>query len=150
LRQESERVKGVTTAATIWVVAAIGMACGAGLLWEAVTVTVLALIILVGFRYIETFLLPHRKSNAHHIHIETTAAEAPFISRIYEICKRNSIPIDGLDIRKVKDINTVKITSHVQSPAALIQALDDLRALEGVQAVNTDIPESAKEIDREP
>ncbi len=77
-------------------------------------------------------------------------SERAFISRVYEICKRNSIPIDGLDIRKVKDINTVKITSHVQSPAALIQVLDELRTLEGVQAVNTDVPESGKEIDREP
>jgi len=150
LRQESERVKGVTTAATIWVVAAIGMACGAGLLLEAVTVTAFALIILVGFRYIETFLLPHRKSNAHHIHIETTAAQAQFISQVFEICKRNSIPVDALDIRKVKDTNAVKITSRIQSPAALIQALDELRTLEGVQAVNTDVPESGKEIDREP
>ena len=147
LRQEKERVKGVTTAAAIWVVAAIGMACGAGLLWEAVTVTAFALIILVGFRYIE--LLLFRKSNIHHIHIETTAAEAQFISRLYEIFKRNSIPVDGLDIRKDKDIDAVKITSHIQSPAALIQALGELRTLQGVQAVSTDIPESDKEIDRE-
>jgi putative Mg2+ transporter-C (MgtC) family protein len=148
LRQESERVKGVTTAATIWVVAAIGMACGAGLLWEAVTVTTLTLIILVGFRYIETLLLHGRKSNVRHIHIETTAAEAQFISRVYEICKRNSIPIDGLDIRKGKDIDTMKIRSRVLNVAALAHSLGELRALEGVQAVSADVPESGKELDR--
>lgn len=141
LRQESERVKGVTTAATIWVVAAIGMACGAGLLWEAVTVAALTLIILVGFRYIETFLLPRRKSNAHHIHIETTAVEAQFLSQVYEICKRNNIPVDGLDLHKGKVIDTVKITSRVLNAAALASALGEMRALEGVQAVNADVPE---------
>jgi len=145
LRQESERVKGVTTAATIWVVAAIGMACGIGLLWEAVAATILTLIVLVGFRYIETFLLPRRKSNAHHIHIETTAEEAQFISQVYEICKRNGLPVDGLDIRKANDINTVKITSHVQSFVPLAQALGELRTMEGVQAVSTDVPDHGKE-----
>lgn len=148
LRQERERVKGVTTAAAIWVVAAIGMACGAGLLWEAVTVTAFALIILVGFRYIETLFF--RKPDIQHIHIEITTAEAQFISRLYEIFKRNNIPVDGLDTRKGKDIATVKITSHIQNPAPLIQALDELRTLEGVQAVSTDVPESGNEIDREP
>ena len=36
---EGERVKGLTTAATVWLVTAIGMACGAGLLVLAVVVT---------------------------------------------------------------------------------------------------------------
>lgn len=35
------RVLGLTSAATVWVVAAIGMACGAGLYVEALTVTVI-------------------------------------------------------------------------------------------------------------
>jgi putative Mg2+ transporter-C (MgtC) family protein len=145
LRHESERVKGVTTAAAIWVVAAIGMACGAGLLWEAVTVAALALIILVGFRYIEKLLLPRHKSDAYHIHIETTAVDAQFIGQVYEICQRNNIPIDVLDIRKDKDIDYVKITSRTLNVATLASALAELRALEGVQAVNADVPEPGKE-----
>jgi len=145
LRQESERVKGVTTAATIWVVAAIGMACGAGLLWEALTVTALTLIILVGFRYIEKLFLPRRKSEAYHIQIETTAVDAQFIGQVYEICKRNNIPIDALDIRKDKDIDNVKITSRALNVAALASALAELRALEGVQAVNADVPGPGRE-----
>ena len=36
---EGERVKGLTTAATVWLVTAVGMACGAGLLVLAVAVT---------------------------------------------------------------------------------------------------------------
>src|SRR5438552_12780833 len=45
-QQAKEQVKGLTTAAAIWVVAAIGMACGAGFLWEATATTLLALIVL--------------------------------------------------------------------------------------------------------
>src|SRR5260370_37449346 len=39
-RQDSHKVKGLTTAAAIWTVAAIGMACGAGLLLGAVLTTI--------------------------------------------------------------------------------------------------------------
>jgi len=37
-------VRGLTTAATLWMVAAIGMACGAGFYWAAVMATAIALV----------------------------------------------------------------------------------------------------------
>ncbi len=37
-------VRGLTTAATLWMVAAIGMACGAGFYWAAVIATAIALV----------------------------------------------------------------------------------------------------------
>ena len=36
---KGESVKGLTTAATVWLVTGIGMACGAGLLWLALAAT---------------------------------------------------------------------------------------------------------------
>src|SRR5258707_2024860 len=50
--------QGLTTAAAIWTVAAIGMACGVGLYWEAVAVTALTLIVLSALRYLEQRLIP--------------------------------------------------------------------------------------------
>ena len=47
-------VLGLTTAASVWVVSAIGLAAGAGLMKEAVVATVLAVIVL-------QFLLPFEK-----------------------------------------------------------------------------------------
>ena len=47
------RVKGLTTAATIWVVAAVGMATGAGEYVRAVGTTILVLLILVPLRWWE-------------------------------------------------------------------------------------------------
>src|SRR5438067_1442203 len=71
--RDSEKVKGLTTAATIWVVAAIGMACGAGLFLEAVTATLLTLIILVLLRFIERRLLPASSTHVQHLSIEISA-----------------------------------------------------------------------------
>jgi putative Mg2+ transporter-C (MgtC) family protein len=45
-----ERVRGLTTAAGIWVTAAVGLLIGSGFLILGVGVTVLALIVIVGLR----------------------------------------------------------------------------------------------------
>ena len=55
LRQEGY-VHGLTTAASIWMVAAIGTACGVHAYPLAAVGTVLALIVLEGFRWVERFL----------------------------------------------------------------------------------------------
>lgn len=44
-----ERVKGLTTAATVWLVTAVGMACGAGLRLLALAVTVAYFIVALVF-----------------------------------------------------------------------------------------------------
>ena len=47
------RVEGLTTAASLWLVAAVGMASGAGLYVLAVATTVIALFGLVGLHFVE-------------------------------------------------------------------------------------------------
>ena len=66
-----EIVKGLTTAAAIWVVAAIGLACGAGLLLEALIATIFTIAVL-------TLLQPlrqrvHRMPGVSHLRIKVTA-----------------------------------------------------------------------------
>ena len=50
-------VFGLTTAATLWVSAAIGMACGAGMYGLAIVSTILSIIILVSVRLFEKNVL---------------------------------------------------------------------------------------------
>ena len=57
LRQEGY-VHGLTTAASVWMVAAIGVAVGVHAYTLAVIGAVLALIVLEGFRWVERFLSP--------------------------------------------------------------------------------------------
>ncbi|MBW8040026.1 MAG: MgtC/SapB family protein [Planctomycetes bacterium] len=51
--QDRGGVHGLTTAATIWFVASLGMACGAGLYKLALILTLLAVFVLIGFRQIQ-------------------------------------------------------------------------------------------------
>jgi putative Mg2+ transporter-C (MgtC) family protein len=48
-----DRVSGLTSAATVWAVASIGMACGAGLYFPAIFATVVVLIVLELIRLLE-------------------------------------------------------------------------------------------------
>src|SRR5579875_1586224 len=60
---QGTQVRGLTTAATVWMVTAIGMACGAGLLLLAVAVTFAYFVIALGFPIVLR-LLPGRPSAA--------------------------------------------------------------------------------------
>jgi len=51
--RERAEVKGLTTAASLWVVAAIGLAVGCGFFKAAIYSAILALVILFILRYIE-------------------------------------------------------------------------------------------------
>ncbi len=57
MRQEGF-VQGLTTAASIWMVAGIGVAVGVGAWGLAITGTLLALFVLEGYRWIERKLSP--------------------------------------------------------------------------------------------
>ncbi len=68
LSRQSEKVKGLTTAATIWVIAAVGIACGIGLIFVALVTTAMVLVIL--------FLLP----------FGARAILPPLLPQIYSTC----------------------------------------------------------------
>ncbi len=65
-----DSVRGLTTAATAWMVTAIGMACGAGLLWLAASVTfayfVIALLFPLLLRMLPGSPSPAEQSDESH------------------------------------------------------------------------------------
>lgn len=50
---ERREVRGLTTAACVWIVACLGAACGAGLVVEAMVTTLLVLVVLAGGGWVE-------------------------------------------------------------------------------------------------
>lgn len=74
LFQSKNHVKGMTTAATIWLVAAIGMAAGTGLYFVAIFTTIMAEVVLVVLKPISARLArrsredrPHRPERMHRV-----------------------------------------------------------------------------------
>ena len=68
--KEDNQVKGLTTACVIWIVAAIGMAIGAGYFEQAMGVTFVVLLALMIFPFVENFV------------------ERKFTKRVYRIVKK--------------------------------------------------------------
>ncbi|PJE51322.1 MAG: hypothetical protein COV29_01035 [Candidatus Yanofskybacteria bacterium CG10_big_fil_rev_8_21_14_0_10_36_16] len=63
------KVVGITTAATLWVVAAVGIAVGLGMYLAAVSASVIVYIILTVLWRIEHFFIGHKKSDSETIDI---------------------------------------------------------------------------------
>ncbi len=65
--QDRGGVHGMTTAATIWVVASIGMACGARYYALAILATLIALVVLLVLKIAEKPLDHHMKNKQNHL-----------------------------------------------------------------------------------
>ncbi|MBV9617448.1 MAG: MgtC/SapB family protein [Ktedonobacteraceae bacterium] len=142
---QEERIRGLTTAAAIWVVAAIGMACGAGLLWVAVLVTVFALIILVGLHIVELRLLPKHSPDLQTICVKVSDPHKQLISQIYDACIRNNLSVKKIETRMEQGVEIVNITCLVDNVENIVSTLDVLRGFPGVQAVNTTLQDIKRE-----
>ncbi len=63
-------VRGLTTAAALWIAAAIGMACGAGMYFEAGVATVIVLGSLVTIRWMNTWLNVRFQRDLVHVDLD--------------------------------------------------------------------------------
>ena len=139
LQPEANKVKGLTTAATIWLLAAVGMACGAGLILVAVATTLLALVVLVGLRLVERLLLPRQISGLQHVTIEATSMPGQFIGQVCDVFARAGTGIEKLEVRAEQEMATVKVGCRLSDVTALTHLIGELRTLPGVRAVHTDL-----------
>jgi putative Mg2+ transporter-C (MgtC) family protein len=63
---QGDRVKGLTTAATVWLVTAVGMACGAGLLLLALAVTLAYFVVAFVFPMVLRLLPAGQAADVEH------------------------------------------------------------------------------------
>ncbi|MGH2509928.1 MAG: MgtC/SapB family protein, partial [Ktedonobacteraceae bacterium] len=128
-----EIVKGLTTAAAIWVVAAIGLACGSGLWAEAVIVTIMTMVVLIALRPVRTFL--HRAPMAHVLHVEAHIAEEPLLIPIQEIFRQAHVNIDQVQMQAGRRSEKLDIRCRAADIANLTQIVRTIRAIPEVQIV---------------
>jgi putative Mg2+ transporter-C (MgtC) family protein len=70
--QDRGGVHGLTTAATIWLVASIGMACGAKQYYLAIITTVLAIAVLLGLAQVDKYLKANRPDEKRRLSDQQT------------------------------------------------------------------------------
>lgn len=129
---------GITTAATLWMAASIGMACGTGMFPLAVIATVLTVLVLISVRFFEKNVLIKSTKNLRRLKINLTCGNESsntiydFIvdkyPNLHEISKKQSKQDENLTkINVIIDINDRK---PLQSTYKMFQKI------EGVESVS--------------
>lgn len=132
-------VLGLTTAATLWIAASIGMACGAGMFDIAFAGTCLAILTLVSIRVLERKVLPTSTKKTRRIKLSIVCQNEyieplqTFIiskySQLFELSKKQL---------KNEEIPATKITCVVEIP--IRKQIKDLyksfQKMEGIESIS--------------
>jgi putative Mg2+ transporter-C (MgtC) family protein len=124
--REGLSVRGLTTAATLWVVAAIGMACGAGWYGPAVITTVFTVLALGPLRIFAYKWIDRIKPEENRLTVELKPEQpiGPFVAQLHDI--RNFELTDEPD-RRVLQLELQHIDEE------LVSKLSDLDYVIGVR-----------------
>jgi putative Mg2+ transporter-C (MgtC) family protein len=132
----SDLVRGLTTAAIVWLTAAVGMACGAGLPILAVTVTAAHFVIVFGFPALARHI-PRAGTNTAHLRLVYRGGRGT-LRRSLEVCTRQGFTVSALGVERTgepsDDVANVMVTLRGSAnPHTLI---DRLRAIDGSLSVH--------------
>lgn len=104
--QAQGSVHGLTTAATLWTVAGLGLVIGAGYYFPAVIFAVLVLLTLVVFRRIEE---THLKKSLYHYHLRIK--DSPdFLINLRKLIFHLGLKMAELNLKKERNISVVALS----------------------------------------
>lgn len=116
-------VRGLTTAAGVWVVSAIGLASGSGMFWVAASAAVMAVICL------ETIHFFLRKYEQHQIRICFTG---PSVGTIQTALHRLSRDIDSFTLEETEDCAVATVILRVTSRDSGEKLIRTLKSVDGL------------------
>ncbi|MFI5330536.1 MAG: MgtC/SapB family protein [Desulfobaccales bacterium] len=131
-----DTIRGLTTAAAIWVACAVGLAIGAGFYLFGVAVTGLTLVSLVGLKVFEH----HLKKDWYKEMTVVSRDEAGQLNRIQEIIAKNEFEIVNFGLKKDLEKQEVRASFllRVRTVHPSRQVLQEVFAVEGVKSVDLD------------
>lgn len=134
-------ITGLTTAATLWVVAAIGLSVGAGFLLPAVATTVLVLLVLVVLNKLEKKFSNGKKQ--HHIKVLADEKET-LLMALSALLTEQGVIMRRLSLQEYGDRelerSRVMLLLNISFPKQdkLIPLMEKIKSLEGVHAVSAE------------
>lgn len=130
--REGVTIRGLTTAASLWVVAGIGLAVGAGFHFAALMATVLVFFTLVFFGYVEKHLLTAK----HYEKIDLVLADRPGqLGKVGTIFGRYHISIKDVAMRHEQDELHLSLSVLVPPDLDLTAVIQELAEQDGVSSV---------------
>jgi len=129
-----ESIRGLTTAAGVWVACAVGLAVGAGFYLFGSAVTALTLISLVGIKAFEQ----HLKKDWYKEMTVVSKDEAGQFSRIQEVLQRHEFDIVNFGLRKDLEHKEVRASFllRVRTVHPSREVIKEVFNIEGVRSVD--------------
>lgn len=136
-------VFGLTTAATLWVSAAIGMACGAGMYTVAIAATILSILVLVSVRFFEKNVLTTSTKNIIRLKVniscENDKSDSIYnylienYSHLREISKKMNKDETLTKINVILDVNGKKPIQAMYKSFQKVEGIDSISIQEFVE-----------------
>ena len=128
-------IRGLTTAASLWATAAVGMAAGAG---EHVLAVVSAVIILVSLWPINALAERLHGSNVPEVQLRLSLTRVEALGEISAALANGKIDIGAIQTQRVgKDSYRADLAIRGRSATAIAAALEAIEAIPGVDIIST-------------
>jgi putative Mg2+ transporter-C (MgtC) family protein len=136
LRQEV--IRGLTTAAGLWTVAAIGLATGGGMYFAACIATVVVIIILWWLKPLEIRLFKRYKM--HVIKLQTAAVIDPrLLDTVNDVLSAGKVVCSNLTIEKKDSGSVIYLKlSNIGGMSRIVDIVNKLQAIEAINNVSWD------------
>ncbi len=127
---KNDGIRGLTTAATIWMVMAIGLACGSMNFILAIGGTIFILVFLVVFKKVEKGIT--KNSPMIILHADPSV---PIISKVMEISKKTNCRVKEIHT-EITDSGVLELIFRAVSSSENFDALELVSTLEAVEGIN--------------
>ena len=124
----NDGIRGLTTAATIWMVMAIGLACGSMNFILAIIGTIIVLLFLTVFKNVESKITKNSPMIVLHSEVGK-----PTISRILEVAKDSNCIVD--DIRSELVDDSLEFIFRAKGNSSTFSTIDFMSKLEKIEGV---------------
>lgn len=132
--QEKGSIRGLTTAACLWVAAAIGVACGAGMFMISLIVTTIALVSLLVLKQVEGVL---NKDTYQHVTVVSSDLPGQF-ERIEQIVQQCGASLMETALEREIDLKIIRfeLRLRVATRQTSCRLVDLLSSVDGVRKVS--------------
>jgi putative Mg2+ transporter-C (MgtC) family protein len=127
-------VRGLTTAASVWAVAGLGLACGGGLFAAAGVATTLILLLQVGLRPLEQRVFAHHREHRVELRVRRVAGS---LVAVEAAVAKAGVSLRSLRVRPIHDEteDRVELDLGPVPNARATALLERLRELEGTRLI---------------
>lgn len=135
IMREGATVRGLTTAAGLWVVACIGLAVGAGLYVPSIATTVLILFVLIYFVKVEEKITGMRDYKGLLMLVEDRPGQVGTIGSILgDLC----VLIKNIQLSRMEDSGDLEIELLLQLPPNLTmdEVIEELSSIKGLRNID--------------